>query len=407
MMGLMSAPHSHPNETSGQRSTSTRRKAVDQENPGHTAIICLSPSNGGMELDAAKTARMLSTATNVVLIVKRGGFLDENRDLVRQECVFYIEEVGFHSSISLPMVLRVRAILKRYHIENVIYFGASELKSLYFAFRGLDLNIMVRHGTTKYTRKTNWLHRLIYRSVSAHIVNSKHLDGNVRKIFPIAPTTEVTLIYPSTMQPPPTSYRPVGRTIRLIHVGRICRGKGQDVALRAIKVLKDAQLRFDLTFVGDTEFDPAMFNQMQKIIDESGLQRYVHFTGHVHDVHSRLHTADVFLFPSAGEGFSNALVEALLSGLVPIVFDNTAFPEAAELGFHLHMTPDGDEKALANVLLAVCINIENEKKRAFENAQRARNIFSSERERSDYLSLLWRLNKVKSERKQSAEKSSP
>jgi len=48
------------------------------------------------------------------------------------------------------------------------------------------------------------------------------------------------------------------------------------------------------------------------------------------NVQQYLQTADVFLFPSHGEGLGNAFIEALANNLICISYDNTTFPEFQE-----------------------------------------------------------------------------
>ena len=43
----------------------------------NTAIICLSPYHGGMEIDAYKMTKMLSNFISVTLILKKGSFLEK------------------------------------------------------------------------------------------------------------------------------------------------------------------------------------------------------------------------------------------------------------------------------------------------------------------------------------------
>ncbi|MDR2876866.1 MAG: glycosyltransferase family 4 protein [Chromatiales bacterium] len=362
------------------------------DNRHRTAVICLSPNKGGMELDAAKLARLLSAELEIVLIIKRGGYLDIQHAQPNQDHHYLVETVDFKSMFSLALISQLHRIFISQQIRNVIFFGASELKSLYFALLGLDVNLIVRHGTTKRTPKKDWFHRRVYAPVKAHIVISNHLEKNIRSILHIPAPTEVALIYPSFAYSTP-EYQPPANPVRLIHVGRICAGKGQDVALRVCQKLKTHNIDFELTFLGDINAEPAEFSRLQSLVVELGLQNQVRFAGHVQDVHSHLLQSDVFLFPSAGEGFGNVIAEALFSGLVPIVFDNTSIPEIRQnLGFYLHAIEDGNEDAMAETLMNVCKEIVQEKRRAYANVKLAASVFAEERERGQYLALLARIS---------------
>lgn len=195
-------------------------------------------------------------------------------------------------------------------------------------------------------------------------------------------------IYPSIAAPPVNDFRPPGSTVQIIHVGRVCRGKGQEQAIRACAQLARTGVDFELVLVGDTEGPET--DGLTALIENIGVAGRVRFTGHVDNVYRHLLSADVFLFPSMGEGFGNALAEALCTGLVPVVFDNTALAEIIRLGFYGHLVPDRDEQILADVLWRVCADIDEEKRRAYANIARARKLFSEERERREYLPLISR-----------------
>lgn len=45
----------------------------------------------------------------------------------------------------------------------------------------------------------------------------------------------------------------------------------------------------------------------------------------------------MFLFPSYGEGFGNAFIEAISFGCKAISYDNTTFKEFKELGFDFNI----------------------------------------------------------------------
>lgn len=84
---------------------------------------------------------------------------------------------------------------------------------------------------------------------------------------------------------------------------------------------------------------------------------------------------------------SNAIIEALGFGLIPIIYNNTSIPEFKDLGFYINLVENNTEK-LKEELLKICLNIESEKINAIKNHEKAIEIFSSNKEKEEYLSLL-------------------
>ena len=105
-------------------------------NRNPTAIICLSPNSGGMELDAIKLAKKLSPYMHITIIAKENHFIaNSNADYVGCNGI-ELETIPFIFSLSPSIIFRVRRIIQEKGIKNIIFFGASELKSLYFSFLG-------------------------------------------------------------------------------------------------------------------------------------------------------------------------------------------------------------------------------------------------------------------------------
>lgn len=338
-----------------------------------------------MELDAIRAAKLLHPSMEVVLLIRSGGFLDRMRDSLLADHAIAVEAVRFRTNYSFPLILATRRVLRAYKVTHVICFGNSELKSLFLAFAGLGLTIILRHGTTKQRPKRDIFHRLVYRYVRWHVVVSRHLARNVTTIFPVAPES-IRLIYPSLPPLPAARFRSPSKPLQIIHVGRVCPGKGQDAAVRACAHVARAGIDFSLTFVGNAADDEAA--SLRSLAEKCRIGDRVRLTGHVENVYTELSSADVFLFPSLAEGFGNALVEALSCGLVVIVYDNTGLSEIMRRGFYGHLVPDRDERALADVLARVCRNIAVEKKLAYANVDLARRLFSREQEQLEYLKLL-------------------
>ena len=351
--------------------------------------MCFSSGSGGMEMDAIKLARLLCKDMEVVLLCKEGEFIHHSHQGVNID--YSLEPVAFSSRIfSLSMLLRVRSLIKQYSFDNVIFFGASELKTLYFSFFGFNLNLLIRHGTTKSKAKTDWFHRLIYSRVSYHIVLSKHLLNNVKYIVPDTDNVSYKIIHPSyeiTSVKEPLAEPESKDKLFITHTGRVAPGKGQLDAVRACKRLYNKGVNFQFDILGGFEGDEYV-KALNAEIGTDDFSSRIRVRGHVTNVTEYLQATDIFLFPSSGEGMANAFIEAMHYAAVCIVYDNTVFPEFIEMGFYLHLVKDGDVDALSQALIDVALDIDNEKQRSKVNIELTRYYFQVERELSDWQGIL-------------------
>lgn len=359
--------------------------------PGTVAVMCFSGGTGGMERSAVRLADFLSRLTCVVLVCKQGSFVERlyKEGNYRFDC----ETVHFHSrKFSFSMLGAARRVVRMYAVKNVIFFGASELKTLYFSFRRQPLNLIVWHGTTKSHPKRDFLHRLVYSDVNVHVALSDHLINNVKTIVPETPGACYKVIRPSfDFDVKLFDKTELTGPIQILHVGRIAAGKGQLDAIRASENLVDKTagdpVDFRLSVVGTA--DGSDYIQLvEEAYRISPAKDRITLLGYVESVNPFLENADILLFPSRGEGMPNAFIEALHYNIVCIAYENTVFPEFQKLGFHVHLVEDGNIDALAEKLRMVASNIQNEKRQAEHNMQLARRLFSVERELNDWLEVL-------------------
>ncbi len=350
--------------------------------------MCFSSGNGGMEHDAIKLASLLGRDMEVALFCKAGSFIHQAYQGTDNN--YRLLPICFSSrTFSLSMLFQVRSLMRSYTSANVIFFGASELKTLYFAFLGYQINLLVRHGTTKSRAKTDWFHRRIYSRVNYHIALSKHLLKNVKTIVPHTKESAYKIILPSytissnEIHSDGNHYE----QIQITHVGRIASGKGQFDALNACRLLHSKGVAFQLDFLGALD-ESSYTQELKKAINGSVFSNQVQLRGHVKNVTDYLAQTDIFLFPSAGEGMPNAFIEAMHYNNVCIAYDNTVFPEFVEMGFYIHLVRNGDVEALTEKLLAVVMDIENEKLRSVKNTALVQDYFQSERELAQWDELL-------------------
>jgi glycosyltransferase involved in cell wall biosynthesis len=104
--------------------------------------------------------------------------------------------------------------------------------------------------------------------------------------------------------------------LQIVTVGQLIARKRIELALAAMRHLVDAGIPARLTVIGDGP----LRQSLQKQAAELALSAAVDFLGYQTraQVRQQLRKHDVFLFASAGEGMSNAVLEAMGSGL-PIV----------------------------------------------------------------------------------------
>ena len=364
-------------------------RPITDNTKSNTAIICLSPYHGGMEIDAYKMAKMLSKFLNLTLILKEESFIEKKYKAELKKIGVNVETINFRKNFSCSIITNTRKIIQKNNIKNVIFFGASELKSLYFSFIGLNINLLIRHGTTKGTSKKDFFHKLIYAKVNYHIAISNHLAKNVKKIIPFGKNTQIVTIYPSlnlTPNIPKTKKVDINRTITLLHVGRIVDGKGQIDAVKACKVLHDDDKDFTLYLVGEIEENYG--EKLISYINSLPYKNSIKIKPFTFDISSYYKKSDIFIFPSKGEGFGNVFMEALSYGLVCVAYNNSTFPEFKKQGFDLLLAQDQNIKSLMDYLHEALKYIENEHFPIVNNIQLSKKLFNSEREAREIMDIL-------------------
>ena len=349
-----------------------------------TAIICLSPNSGGMEIDAIKLAKKLSDYTSITIVTKDQSFIASEQKSYIGINRIKLETIQFSNSFSFNIIKQTREIILNNKIRNVVFFGASELKSLYFSFLGLNINLIIRHGTTKSKPKKDLFHRLIYSQVNYHISICQHLEKNVKFIIPFGKNTKSKLIYSSFQFSNPVHIQ--SKTLTLLHVGRIATGKGQIDAIKACETLVQHDIEFVFNIVGglDTQYQ----NEFNSFYQQCSYKNKINLIGFTNNVNQYIQQADIFIFPSYGEGLSNAFIEALSNNLICLAYNNTSFPELLDMGLFFHLVDNKNISKLKTTLLRVATNLEQEKNKTMNNSTYIQKMFSTTQEINKYLDIL-------------------
>ncbi|WP_158783540.1 glycosyltransferase [Pantoea sp. BAV 3049] len=143
--------------------------------------------------------------------------------------------------------------------------------------------------------------------------------------------------------------------LRIVSVARLTEKKGLGVAVEACKHLKEQGANFEYTIVGNGDME----EELRNTIRSANLEDCVKMVGFrpQEEIKRYLDEADIFLLPSLTaadgdmEGIPVALMEAMAVGLPVVSSDHSGIPELIENNVSGWLAPEGDARALAEILL--------------------------------------------------------
>lgn len=157
------------------------------------------------------------------------------------------------------------------------------------------------------------------------------------------------VILPNSLNPDFIRPRYEGvRDKRIVSVGRMDANKNHAMMIRAFAALAERYPDYTLTIYGEGELRKAL----EELVEQLGLSDRVFMPGVIPDVAKQIEKASLFLLTSYSEGISNALIEALATGL-PVISTDVPSGGTVELitdNVNGLIIPVGDEKALERAL---------------------------------------------------------
>ena len=184
----------------------------------------------------------------------------------------------------------------------------------------------------------------VWKQAGAVVANSEGLKDLALKS---SPDQEISVIYNaidiSEFRPDLNEANSNGET-KVVCVSRLIERKGIRFLIEAIGKLKDRDVKLILVGEGNQE------EELKKLAVDSRISDRVDFKGYMdHDSIADLYrTSDVFVLPSLNEGMSNALLEAMASGLPVIVTDTGGTSELID-GNGV-VVPMSDSNAIAEAI---------------------------------------------------------
>ena len=209
------------------------------------------------------------------------------------------------------------------------------------------------------------LDRMSGRQHHSFIANGENIRASNAKVLGIDPEKIVVIRRGRSIDRfRPPAMRDLSEK-KFLTVGRLIPRKGHTDLITAMKKVINMYPDSNLTIAGD---GPER-RKLEILVEGSELQNHVHFSGDVSKVEELLGKSSYFILPSHYEGFSGALIEAMLNE-IPIIA--SAIPMNLEAVTHLEtafLFGRGNVGELSDAMLWM---IENPDK-AGEMAKKARN----------------------------------
>lgn len=220
------------------------------------------------------------------------------------------------------------------------------------------LVVHVRGADVSRQSKASRLRRYgpVFAEADAVIANSRHFAAMAVAVG--CPPEKITVI-PSATDLSAFPYRPPapasGRRARLLSVGRLVEKKGIRHALDALATLLAAGRDVEMAIIGDGPLRGALEAQAAAL----GVAERVTFLGVLSSdaVQKALAAADIFIASSvtAADGdqdaATNTVKEAMATGVPVVASDHGGMPEMIVEGVTGLLTPEGDQRAIADAVV--------------------------------------------------------
>jgi len=248
--------------------------------------------------------------------------------------------------------LRKLMIERRIDIVHASSYHPSFYARLAALWAGVPVLISHEHVVFDHRRKQReWLNRLLQPKTDAYIAVGALVGRQVKDWYGY-PAEKVRVIHNGVdlSRFAPVDDRPALRaelgfpaeSPLVAMVARLDPEKGHATLFEAISLLPPTQqATWLIVGTGRQEAD------VRAAAVRFGVAERVHFLGMRRDIPALLKAADIFVFPTLQEGFSNALIEAMASGCAIAASDYPSNLEAVVDGECALISPRSDAPALA------------------------------------------------------------
>ena len=301
---------------------------------GH-AYACVAPEGDRLRNTAKHLAKKaLVTAKNTRAVRKIEKLVDlSSIDIIHTNIDRDIIGCTLAKKHGIPHVMHLREFATGHYNVEPLYEGQYEEYN-----RSVDRYIAISKAVGQ-----NWQESgldadkisVVYDGIDVERVQQRR-DSAAEAVEEAAPAAaaEVTAAVAEEKAAAEDEAAPRPRKLRLVMCGDLSSLKGQDQAIRALALIRDAQVRKNITLdiFGEVHTEKAYMGEMQSIIEGTGLVGSVVFRGYTSQLATLLKEYDCGIVCSRREGFGLATAEFMAAGLAVIASDTGANSELIEDG---------------------------------------------------------------------------
>lgn len=228
-------------------------------------------------------------------------------------------------------LLLIRRIVNELMPSLIISFLATVNIMVVLAMVGINIPLYVSERTYPGSKNMGFILRLLrkftYGRATKVVIQTQEGRDWLDRFIPRANSVVVgnPVSLPLVQNEPivcPMRYIPQHHNV-IICVGRLTKVKQFELVIKAFAILSKTNPSWHLAILGEG----LERNGLEILVSSLGLQSKVHLPGRVGNIGTWYDRADVFVMSSKYEGFPNALLEALASGLPSVSFNCQTGPK--------------------------------------------------------------------------------
>ena len=286
------------------------------------AFVIPSLSPGGMERVMSEIINYIANSTNIeihlITLVKEEFFYNIEKNVYVHQPTFSFNNEGFRFFNIIRTGYFLRQKLKAIKPYSVLSFGETYNSFVILVAYGIKTKIYIS-DRSKPDKDWGYLHnhlrKILYKKATGIISQTSY-----SKNFLLKETKNKNI----KVIPNPIDLKKYQISLNkenvVLYVGRLISSKRIDILLECFSKLENKN--WELWIIGDGPLRNDLENRAKKL----GVSDNVKFWGIQYNIAPFYSKAKIFAFTFFSEGFPNALLEAIASGLPTIAFDCIAGP---------------------------------------------------------------------------------